>query len=224
MISLKASIRSDLGSRASRRLRRIEDQVPAVVYGGADETPVQHISLTHNALLLALQAESFYTQPIELEIDGAATQVILKGLQRHPYKQRILHADFLRASGDTVLKMQVPVRCINQELCQGVKQGDGMIELVQAQIEVSGRVRDIPEYIEVDVEPLDVGESIKLSEIQLPRGIELTALGDGTDETRDQTVVHVIKQRKSAEAAAAEGAAVEGEAAGAEGTEGGESS
>jgi large subunit ribosomal protein L25 len=182
---INAQSREDAGKGASRRLRRTA-QVPGVVYGGKSEPKM--ISLLHNELMLHLEHESFYSHILSLKIDGKAEQVILKDLQRHPAKPLVLHADFQRVSSDTKLRTSVPFHFIGEDVAVGVKKG-GVVSHSITSVEVGCLPKDLPEYIGVDVSALDIGDNIHLSEVQLPKGVEILALAQG--EEQDMIVVSV---------------------------------
>ncbi len=185
--TLSAVARADSGKGASRRLRR-ENGVPAIVYGG--ETAPVTITLKANELNKALESEAFYSSVINLSVDGKAETVILKDLQRHPAKAMIWHADFLRVNKDTVIKATVPLHFINEEKCKGVKLNGGIIVHQMTTLDIICDAAHLPEYIEVDVTDLDVGDSIHLTELKLPEGVEAQALTHG-DEDHDTSIVSV---------------------------------
>lgn len=178
---LEAQVRQDKGKGASRRLRRTE-QVPAILYGaGKEATP---LLLDHNKVLNALQNEGFYTHILTLKIaqdnKSQAEKVILKDLQRHPYKPRIMHMDFLRIKADEKLKMHVPLHFIGADKAAGVKAG-GLVSHLLSDVEVSCLPANLPEYIEVDISDMALDQLLHLSEIKLPQGVELVALSHGRD-------------------------------------------
>jgi len=213
-IQLNAEPRADSGKGASRRLRRM-NLVPAVVYGG-DGDPLS-ISLNHNEFSHELENEAIYTQLIDLNIGKESDEVILRDLQRHPYKNRILHADFFRIDKKKPINVVVPIHAINTETCAGVKIDGGMLTQVTTESEVICLPKFLPEYLEVDVAELHLGETLHLSEIKMPEGVEIVALTYGEDN--DASVISVVKIREeeiiSDEAPeAVEGEEVEGEGEG----------
>ena len=193
---LNAELRTDLGKGASRRLRRLADLVPAVVYG-AGKDPVS-ITIPHKDLQHSLENEAFFAHIIKLKIGSDAENVIIKDLQRHPAKPRILHADFLRVKMDQVITVEVPLHFVNEESCVGVKRDGGMVSHVASSLEINCLPGKLPEYIEVDVANLALGESIHMSQLVLPEGITIPALGLGEDH--DQVVVSVHATRATKEA------------------------
>lgn len=176
---LHAQSRADVGKGASRRLRRNQDLMPAIVYGGKSE-PV-NISIPHKDILKATSNEAFYSHIIELNIDGKPEDVIIKDLQRHPAKQRLLHADFLRIVKGQSITVNVPLHFINEDVCVGVKMQGGMIAHSATEIEVNVLPKDLPEYIEVDMADVELGQQLHLSDIVLPKGVESVALSHGED-------------------------------------------
>ena len=176
---LHAQNRADFGKGASRRLRRLKDLMPAVVYGGNSD-PVS-ISISHKDILKASQNEAFYSHIISLEIDGTAEDVIIKDLQRHPAKLRLIHADFLRVVKGQKITVNVPLHFINEEACKGVKLEGGSILHSATDIEVSVLPKDLPEYIEVDMIEVGLGQQVHLSDVKLPEGVESVALSHGAD-------------------------------------------
>jgi large subunit ribosomal protein L25 len=171
---LSAQTREEAGKGSSRRLRRLEGLVPAIVYGGKNEP--KSIQLAHKDLKRALEEESFYASIITLEIDGKEEPVILKALQRHPAKSVVLHADFQRASAGTVLKVNVPVHFLNEATCKGVKMQGGVIHHDAVEIEVSCSPKDLPEFIEVDLADVELDQVIHLADIKAPKGVTFVAL------------------------------------------------
>ena len=172
--TLNANARDDLGKGASRRLRRNADLVPAIVYGGNKEP--QSISIAARELNKALENEAFYSSIIGLSIDGKEEEVLLKALQRHPAKGFVLHADFIRIVAGQKLTALVPVVLLNENDCVGVKRDGGEIFRPAPELEITCLPKDLPEAIEVDIANLEVGQTIHLSDIQAPAGVEFTAL------------------------------------------------
>jgi len=170
-----AESRSDTGKGASRRLRRV-GRVPAIVYGAHQEPEM--ISLAHNALILQLEHEAFYSHILTLNIAGKIQSVVLKDLQRHPAKPFVLHADFQRIQANEKLRMSVPLHFLNASNCKGVKLGGGVVSHNLNEIEVTCLPQDLPEFIAIDLTDLDLGGIIHLSEVPLPPGVELAQAPD----------------------------------------------
>ncbi|QIB50879.1 50S ribosomal protein L25/general stress protein Ctc [Pseudomonas sp. OIL-1] len=193
--TLNAKERNDLGKGASRRLRRIADLVPAIVYGGNKEP--QSISLETRQLNKALGNEAFYSHIISLDVDGKKQDVLLKALQRHPSKPRIMHVDLLRVVAGHKVNVQVPLHFLNEDTCHGVKQEGGMIFRNLPEIEITCLPKDLPEAIDVDLANLKLGEVIHLSDLKLPKGVTIPSLALGADH--DLPVVNVMAPRVAAE-------------------------
>lgn len=179
LFELTAEPRQALGKGASRRLRRESNQVPAIMYGG-DESPLS-LSFSHNQLSKALENEAFYSHILTIHLDGKKHQAVLKDLQRHPFKPRILHMDLLRITGKEKITMNVPLHFTGEDKAPGVKLNSGIVSHILTSIEVRCLPADLPEYIEVDLSNLNIDESIHLSQLKLTKGIELVALLHGDD-------------------------------------------
>jgi len=191
---LDASARNDLGKGASRRLRRLADQVPGIIYGGS-EAP-QGISVAHKELVKHLEHESFYSHIISLNVDGKAQDVILKDLQRHPSKPTVLHVDFLRVDKSTKLHTNVPLHFLNETTAVGVKTQGGKIVHNLTQLDITCLPADLPEFIEVDLATLEAGQSLHISDLALPKGVTSVALSHGADH--DLAVVTIMKAKGGA--------------------------
>ena len=189
--TINAKSREDTGKGASRRLRRLTGEVPAIIYGGKKNA--EKISILHKDITKALENDAVYSSIISLSIDGKAEDTIIKDIQRHPAKQIILHMDFLRVSKTTKLQTRVPLNFINEDICVGVKLGGGLIAHTMTDIEVSCLPKDLPESIDVDMAEIDVGQIVHLSDLRLPDGVESVSLSQGADY--DLTVATVNKQK-----------------------------
>ena len=184
-ITLNADLRERTGTNKAREIRNVDGMVPAIVYG--DEKETLNIKLKLNELTKASENELFYTQVLLIKTEGKEEKVVLKELQRDPAKGKFLHADFQRVSSKTKLKVVIPVNFVNEEECAGVKVDGGVVAKAIREIEIMCLAGNIPESIDVDIENLNLGDSIRLTEISLPEGSEIPGL---TDET-DQMVVSV---------------------------------
>jgi large subunit ribosomal protein L25 len=206
---LNAELRTDLGKGASRRLRRIADLVPAVIYG-AGKDPVS-ISIPHKDIQKACRNEAFFAHIIKINVPGGSDNAIIKDLQRHPAKDRIMHADFLRVQMDQEITVEIPLHFINEDNCVGVKQDGGMISHVITSLEISCLPGALPEYIEIDVAEMKLGDTIHMSQIKLPEGVAILELAHGEDH--DQVVVAINASRADTEGEGdADDAAAEGDA------------
>ena len=195
IFNLDASVRTDLGKGASRRLRR-EDKLPGIIYGG-EEAPVS-ITLAHNKVVQAADFEAFYSHVLTLNVDGKAIEVLVKDMQRHPYKPKIMHIDFQRVIAGQDVHTNVPLHFVNEETSAAVKAG-GVAEHHVTEIEVTCQPKDLPEFIEVDMSAIEMGQTLHLSDLTLPAGVASVELAKN-DEAHNLAVVTV----KPAKGAAAE--------------------
>ena len=177
-LTLVAQSRGDMGKGASRRLRKSEI-VPAIVYGA--KKAALSIQLKHSDVLKSSSQESFYSQILDLSIDGKVERVVLKDMQRHPYKPFVMHMDFQRVDESAALTIRIPVHFLNEEDCIGVKQEGGVIARLMTEIEITCLPKDLPESIEVDVANLSVGDAVHLADLVLPDGVEITSMTSGGD-------------------------------------------
>ena len=195
--TLDASSRSDVGKGASRRLRRLEGNIPGIVYG-AGKDPVS-ITIRHDDIFHATENEAFFSSIIDLNLDGAKESVVIKDLQRHPAKPRIMHADFLRVRADVALTVNVPLHFINEESCVGVKLENGQIITSMNELQVSCLPKDLPEYIEVDMAEVHTGDIVHISDLNLPEGVSSVDLSHGEDHNYAVVSVTEIKMRAEEE-------------------------
>lgn len=194
---LNAQVRTLQGSGASRRLRRAS-KVPGIVYGGG-EAP-QAIELDHNELLLSLKKEAFHSSVLNLLVEGKKQQVLLRDTQVHAYKPLVLHVDFQRVDATHELHIKVPLHFVNADVAPGVKLSGGLVNHVMTEIDVACLAKDLPEFIEVDLSALKVGENIHASQLKLPKGVKAVLHGG-----EDPIVVGIVGKGGAEEAA--EGAA-----------------
>ncbi|KFF49731.1 MULTISPECIES: 50S ribosomal protein L25/general stress protein Ctc [unclassified Salinicola] len=185
--TLTANVRTELGKGASRRLRRKNEQVAAIIYGG--EAAPQPITIDKPAFYKAIEDEAFFSSVIDIQIDGKSEQVVIRDLQRHPYKALVTHADFMRVDATHELTLNVPLHFLNEESCKGVKDEGGVLHVLNNDVQISCLPSKLPEYLEVDVANLGLGETIHLSDLKLPEGVTLVELTHG--EEHDAGVVSV---------------------------------
>ena len=219
--TVKAETRSDVGKGASRRLRHA-GRVPAIMYGSGKD-PVS-LTLGHDEFMHHLEQEAFYSHILTVNVDGKKQKAVMKDLQRHPSRPRVLHVDFLRVSDKDVIHMQVPVHFLNEEEAVGVKEG-GLVSHLMSVVEIACKASDLPEFLQLDVIGLDIGDSLHLSDIELPKGVEIPALAHGADHDLSVVSVHMpraIVEEEPTEAAEGAEAAAEGDEATEGKTEGGE--
>ena len=190
-VSLAASERQSEGKSANRNLRR-SGYIPGVLYGGKDEP--KKISIMEKDIVKATEIAGFATQILQISMDGKDVDVVVKEIQRHPATSRVLHADFMRVDPDSKITLVVPIRTLNDESCIGVKVSGGQVNHLINDIEISCLASNLPEQLEIDVQEMDIGDTVSLSEIKLPEGVEITILQQ--DEDRDQAVVSVTETRE----------------------------
>lgn len=202
--TIKATSRNVEGKGASRRLRRAAS-IPAIVYGGsAEPTPIQ---LDHEKIWLAQQNEWFYSSILSLDIDGKVESVLLRDMQRHPFKQIIMHLDFQRVDANQTLRAKVPLHFLNEDTSPAGKAAEVVVTHELNEVEVSCLPKDLPEFIEVDLGNLTVGDVIHLSQIKLPNGVEIPELRLGKEH--DVAVVAAKHGRVEAADTSAEGGEAE---------------
>jgi len=199
---IKAESRKDEGKGASRRLRRASF-VPAVVYGAGQ--PAQSIQIEHNTILLAAKHEWFFSSVLDLNVDGKVQKVLVRDWQKHPFKQQMMHMDFLRIDENAKLRVNVPLHFLNQEKSDAAKTSGVVISHNLTEVEVSCLPRDLPEFIELDLAGLKPGDIVHLSQVKLPKGVESVALHLGADH--DMTVVTANTVKEEVEEAPADAAA-----------------
>ena len=192
--NIQATSRNVEGKGASRRLRHAAS-IPAIVYGG--KSAPQPIQLDHEKIWLAQQNEWFYSSILNLDIDGKVEQVLLRDMQRHPFKQIIMHLDFQRVDANQALRASVPLHFMNQDTSPAGKTAGVLVLHELNEVEVSCLPKDLPEFIEIDLSKLALGDIIHLSELKLPKGVEIPALKLGKEH--DVAVVIAKHARVEAE-------------------------
>jgi len=198
---IPAELRKDEGKGASRRLRHA-DIVPAILYGGKEKA--QSIQFVHKDVYMASQNEWFYSSILDLKIDGKNQKALLRDMQRHPYKQRLLHLDFQRVNENEALKIRVPLHFLNQEKSPAGKTAGVLVTHELNEIVVSCLPKDLPEYIEVDLGELAQGDIVHLSDLKLPAGVEIPELKLGKEH--DVAVVLAKLAKEEVEEAPADAA------------------
>jgi large subunit ribosomal protein L25 len=199
---LNAEPRDNVGKGASRRLRRT-GKVPGIVYG--TEKGAVSIQMDHDDLMHHLEKEAFYSHILTLKIGSHTEEVVLRDLQRHPYKPKVMHIDLQRIKATEKISMRVPLHILNEAACPGVKDEKGIVNSLMTQVEVLCLPRDLPEYIEIDIIEMHVGDSIHLNELKLPEGVELEIVVSGGDETQAVLTIQQpqVEQQETAEGAEA---------------------
>jgi len=214
--SIDAEVRTDEGKGASRRLRHA-GRVPAILYGG--EKQPQSISLQHNKIFNSLQEEAIYSHILTLNVAGEEQKVILRDVQRHPAKPVILHVDFQRVDHKHTINMHVPLHFIGDDICPGVKLEGGQVSHLMIEVEITCYPKDIPEFIEVDMSAMKIGDSVHLSELKMPEGVTLTALTHGEDHDQQVANCHATKVAVEEDPVSDDSAATEGDEPGADSEE-----
>lgn len=164
--------RAEQGTGASRRLRAA-GMTPGIIYGG-NEKPIS-IKLDHNALFHALRREAFHSSILDMELDGKTEKVLLRDYQMHAYKPLVLHVDFQRINPNQPIHVKVPLHFINEETSVAVKQSAGVIHHAVTELDVTCLPADLPEFIEIDLANLDVGQVLHLGDLKLPKGLTATS-------------------------------------------------
>ncbi|MBU2978871.1 50S ribosomal protein L25/general stress protein Ctc [Alteromonas sp. C1M14] len=195
IFTLEAEIRTDLGKGASRRLRHA-DKLPAILYGG-EEAPIA-LTLDHNKVNNSADFEAFYSHVLTLNIDGKPVEALVKDMQRHPYKPKIMHVDFQRIIAGEKLTTSVPLHFVNEAQSEAIKAG-GIAEHHVNEIDITCLPKDLPEFVEVDMANVDMDHTVHLSDLTLPAGVSSIELAKG-DETHDLAVVTVKPAPKAADA------------------------
>lgn len=188
---LEAELREDEGKGASRRLR-LQGKVPAVLYGG-DRKP-RSISLGFNELMNNARHESFFSQVLTITVGDLKQSAIVKDVQMHPAKPRIMHMDFQRVMADVEIRMSIPLHFINEDEAPGVKLSGGVVAHLMNEVEISCLPGDLPEYIEVECGKLELDDMLHLSDIVVPKGVELTELAQGPEHDQPILSVHLAKK------------------------------
>ncbi|HYE34840.1 50S ribosomal protein L25/general stress protein Ctc [Methylocaldum sp.] len=194
----EAELRSATGKGDARRLRRA-NKIPAILYGGGAD-PVG-VVLDHNKVVKSLENEAVYSHVLIVKVVDREERVILKGLQRHPSRPIITHMDFQRVSGVEKIRVHVPLHFVNQEISVGVKKG-GVVTHNLVDVEVACMPDRLPEYIEVDLAQIDVGQSIHLSDLKVPEGVDVLALAHGPEHDLPVAAIQSGKVAESSEGVA----------------------
>ena len=192
--NITAASRNDEGKGASRRLRRTA-QIPAIVYGG-DVAP-KSVQFDHEKIWLASQNEWFYSSILSLDLDGKVEKVLLRDMQRHPYKQQIMHLDFQRVNENQAIRVAVQLHFLNEEKSPAGKAAEVVVTHELTEVTISCLPKDLPEFLEVDLGQLEVGTIIHLSELKLPAGVEIPELKLGKEH--DLAVVIAKHGKEEAE-------------------------
>ncbi len=191
---LIARVRARTGTSLVRRLRK-EGDVPAILYGGNKKNV--SIAINHNVLFHSLEKKEFHSAVISINVDGNKEQAILRDVMRHPYKITVLHADFQRVIAKEKLTMTLPIHFVGEQECLGVRTSNGIISHLMTEIEVTCLPKNLPELIELDISELDINQSLHLSDIKLPAGVDITTLLHDEKHDHDHAVVAVLSAKTS---------------------------
>jgi large subunit ribosomal protein L25 len=219
-IEINAVLRDAKGTGASRRLRH-EGKVPGVLYGGKGDA--KSIELNAKDLFMQFKHEAFHASILTLNLDGKKESVLLRDYQMHPVRNNIQHIDLQRIDENKKLSVKIPFHFLNEDIAPGVKLEGGVVSHIMVDVDISCLPKDLPTYIEVDLVNLSIGDSIHLSEIKVPEGVELTALSEENDPiitSISKPKVVVEETPVAAEGEEGEEGAAEGEEGAAEGEEG----
>lgn len=203
---LNAEPRTDTGKGASRRLRHA-GKIPAIMYGGNKDP--EALTLNHNEVIRNLEHEAFYSHILTIKVGGSETRAVLRDLQRHPSKPFVQHMDLQRVSETEKIRMHVPLHFLGEEVAPGVKAG-GMVSHEIIEVEVECLPKDLPEYIEVDISGMNVGDSLHLSDLAIPGGVDLLELARGEGHDLGVVSIHAKRGTEEVEEEAAPEAAAEG--------------
>jgi len=196
VFELDAEVRLERGKGASRRLRRLQGKIPAIIYGG--NKPPLALTLEHKKVQHALENTAFYSHILTLRFKGSLEQVVLKDLQRHHFKKAISHMDFQRVSATEEMNLRVPLRFTGEASCPGIKAG-GMAHHHFMDVEVRCLASLLPEYIEVDLSQMAMDQILHLSDLSLPKGVHLVELSHGHNADHNHAVVSIHLPRQKAE-------------------------
>lgn len=199
-IEVNASPRSTQGRGASRRLRHT-GKVPGIIYGGGKDA--QSIEVDHKDLLMKLRQEAFHASILNLTLGNEKLQVLLRDYQMHPYRNEVRHVDFQRVAADRKVHMRVPLHFINAEISPGVKTGGGLVQHVMSELDIICLPADLPEFIVVDLANLQIGHSMHLADVTLPKGVEAAQLRSGDNAVLATVTVPRVEAEPVAAAAPA---------------------
>ncbi len=209
--NLIADIREDSGKGASRRLRH-QGKVPAIIYGAG--RPPRSLTLDHSKVLRELENQSFYSSVLKIKVGEKSQAAIVKDIQRHPSKPRVLHLDFQRIVEDQVIRMNVPINLVGADIAVGVKDGGGTVSQMRNDVEVVCLPKHLPEYLELDISELELDGLMYMADIPLPEGIEIPELAQEVEQVQPIVSIHIIKEEvieEEVEEELIEGEEVEGE-------------
>jgi len=189
--NLVADIREDSGKGASRRLRH-QGKVPAIIYGAG--RPPRSLTFDHNKVMQQLENQSFYSSVLKIKVGEKSQAAIVKDIQRHPSKRRVMHMDFQRIVEDQVIRMNVPINLVGADIAPGVKEGGGTVSQMRNDVEVVCLPKDLPEYLELDISELELDGLMYMADIPVPEGVEIPELAQEVEQIQPIVSIHIIKE------------------------------
>jgi len=209
--NLIADIREDSGKGASRRLRR-QGKVPAIIYGAG--RPPRSLTFDHSKVMRELENQSFYSSVLNIKVGEKSQAAIVKDIQRHPSKPRVMHLDFQRIVEDQVIRMNVPINLVGADIAVGVREGGGTVSQMRNDVEVVCLPRNLPEYLELDISELELDGLMYMADIPVPEGVEIPELAQEVEQIQPIVSIHIIKEEiieEEVEEELLEGEEIEGE-------------
>jgi large subunit ribosomal protein L25 len=209
--NLIADIREDSGKGASRRLRR-QGKVPAIIYGAG--RPPRSLTFDHSKVMRELENQSFYSSVLNIKVGEKSQAAIVKDIQRHPSKPRVMHLDFQRIVEDQVIRMNVPINLVGADIAVGVRDGGGTVSQMRNDVEVVCLPRNLPEYLELDISELELDGLMYMADIPVPEGVEIPELAQEVEQIQPIVSIHIIKEEiieEEVEEELLEGEEIEGE-------------
>jgi len=209
--NLIADIREDSGKGASRRLRR-QGKVPAIIYGAG--RPPRSLTFDHGKVMRELENQSFYSSVLNIKVGEKSQAAIVKDIQRHPSKPRVMHLDFQRIVEDQVIRMNVPINLVGADIAVGVRDGGGTVSQMRNDVEVVCLPRNLPEYLELDISELELDGLMYMADIPVPEGVEIPELAQEVEQIQPIVSIHIIKEEiieEEVEEELLEGEEIEGE-------------
>ena len=188
---LIADIREDSGKGASRRLRH-QNKVPAIIYGAG--RPSRALVFDHDKVLHELANESFYSSVLNIKVGDKSQAAIVKDVQRHPARPRVMHLDFQRILEDQVIRMNVPIHLVGADIAVGVKEGGGTVSQMRNDVEVVCLPKHLPEYLDLDISELELDGLMYLTDIEVPEGVEIPELAQEVEQVQPIVSIHIIKE------------------------------
>jgi len=198
IITFTAESREKLGKGASRRLRRLEQKVPGIIYGGS--TAPETVFIAHKDVSKALQNENIFSSVFDVILNGKTQHVVFQDMQRHPIKPIIMHMDFLRVDKKDIITKTIPIHFLNETQAKGVKTG-GIVNHLLNQVDIRCQAKDLPQFIELDIINMIKDDVLHLSDIKLPKGVQFATDISLPDNNHPVVAIHMAKGSASDESA-----------------------